>query len=69
MSNVIRFVTQNICDKKSKKDNVTSDCIILIFPGIRYSRQDEVEKDKIYAKKLRKQGSKIKKLARNDGSY
>jgi hypothetical protein len=56
-------------DDKSKKINITSDCMILIFPGIRYSRHDDVEKDKTFAKKFRKQSSKIKKIARNDGSY
>lgn len=43
MSNVIRFVTKNRYSKSKKLNSITVGCEIIIFPGIRYSRPDDIE--------------------------
>ncbi len=43
MSNVIRFVTNNNKSKNQKIKSINLDCEIIIFPGIRYSRPDDIE--------------------------
>jgi|APCry1669189241_1035207.scaffolds.fasta_scaffold07184_3 hypothetical protein len=68
MSNVIRFVTRKVDNDSKEKAPITSDCRILIFPGIRYSRHEIRNTDKKTNKKYKKIISKNKQLAIKDGS-
>ena len=54
MSNVFRFVTQNKRSKIKKINSITSDCEIIIFPGIRYCRSENSDlQDKNITKRRR----------------
>jgi hypothetical protein len=43
MANVLRFVTQEKRSKLKKKISISSGCEIIIFPGIRYNRSENIE--------------------------
>jgi len=43
MANVLRFVTKEKRSKLKKKISISSGCEIIIFPGIRYNRSENIE--------------------------